>query len=93
MTQRPRVGRVDFGDLRRLSPVSADWGFDRGTPVDRFYIDRFMRDCADDVRGTDRVLAIVIARMTRLRERLEAGGMRQETIKGSVVRFARRIAK
>jgi hypothetical protein len=62
VTQRPRVGRIDFGDLRRVSPVSADWGFDRGTPVDRFYIDRFMRDCAADIRG--RVLEIANPEMT-----------------------------
>lgn len=63
LTQRPRVGRVDFGDLRRLSPISATWGFDRGIPVDRFYIDRFMRACAPDVRG--RVLEIGNPEMTR----------------------------
>jgi SAM-dependent methyltransferase len=62
LTQRPRVGQVDFGDLRRLSPVSASWGFDRGTPVVRFYIDRFMRTCEHDVRG--RVLEIANPEMT-----------------------------
>jgi hypothetical protein len=62
LTRRPRVGRVDFGDLRRLAPISSDWGFDRGTPVDRFYIDQFMRSCAEDVRG--RVLEIANPEMT-----------------------------
>jgi SAM-dependent methyltransferase len=62
LTRRPRIGGVDFGDLRRLAPVSSDWGFDRGTPVDRFYIDRFMRGHADDVRG--RVLEIANPEMT-----------------------------
>jgi SAM-dependent methyltransferase len=28
-----------MGQLRRLTPLSDDWGFDRGRPVDRFYID------------------------------------------------------
>jgi hypothetical protein len=32
---RPRVGQIDFGDLRRLQPISTDWGFDRGTVIDR----------------------------------------------------------
>jgi SAM-dependent methyltransferase len=63
LTQRPRVGRVDFGDLRRLTPVSPDWGFDRGTPVDRYYIDCFMRAGAADVRG--RVLEIANPEMTQ----------------------------
>jgi hypothetical protein len=63
LTQRPRIGRVDFGDLRRLAPVSATWGFDRGMPIDRFYIDRFMRARELDVRG--RVLEIANPEMTR----------------------------
>ena len=62
LTQRPRVGGINFGDLRRLKPISPDWGFDRGTPIDRYYIDRFMRDCATDVRG--RVLEIANPEMT-----------------------------
>jgi hypothetical protein len=62
-TRRPRVGQVDFGDLRRLAPVSSTWGFDRGVPVDRFYIDRFMRSHEQDVRG--RVLEIANPAMTR----------------------------
>jgi hypothetical protein len=48
-TRRPRVGAVDFGDLNRLEPVSRDWGFDRGTPVDRLYIERFLGAHADDI--------------------------------------------
>jgi SAM-dependent methyltransferase len=42
---------VDFGDLRRLTPLSTSWGFDRGEPVDRYYISRFLSRHADDVRG------------------------------------------
>ena len=60
--RRPRVGQVDFGDLRRLAPISSTWGFDRGVPVDRFYIDRFMRRHERDVRG--RVLEIANPAMT-----------------------------
>ena len=56
LTQRPRVGSVDFGDLRRLKPISNHWGFDRGTPIDRFYIDQFMSAQAQAVRG--RVLEV-----------------------------------
>jgi SAM-dependent methyltransferase len=55
-TRSPRVGGVDLGDLDRLTPVSRDWGFDRGTPVDRFYIERFMARHADSIRG--RVLEV-----------------------------------
>jgi SAM-dependent methyltransferase len=63
LIDRPRPGRVDFGDLRRLAPISATWGFDRGTPIDRFYIDRFMQEHAADVRG--RVLEIANPEMTQ----------------------------
>jgi SAM-dependent methyltransferase len=63
LRQRPRVGAVDFGDLRRLQPISNEWGFDRGTPIDRFYIDRFLTAEASAVRG--RVLEIGNADMTR----------------------------
>ncbi|MBA2626109.1 MAG: methyltransferase domain-containing protein [Acidimicrobiia bacterium] len=47
----PRVGRVDWGGLRRLTPVSRENGYERGTPIDRYYIDGFLARHADDVRG------------------------------------------
>ena len=42
--------RARFGDLRRTEPVS-EWGFGRGTPVDRWYIERFLTEHAHLVRG------------------------------------------
>lgn len=45
------VGGVTFGDLRRIDPVSDDWGFDRGTPIDRYYIESFLEKHADDIHG------------------------------------------
>ncbi|MDP9235057.1 MAG: PIG-L family deacetylase [Actinomycetota bacterium] len=53
----PPVGRVRFGSLRRLEPISRDWGFERGRPVDRYYIEGFLADHGDDIRG--RALEIV----------------------------------
>ncbi len=47
----PRVGRVHFGGLRRLTPISRDFGFDRGQPVDRFYIEQFLAGHKTDIRG------------------------------------------
>ena len=35
--ERPR-----WGNLRRLAPFSANYGFDRGTPVDRYYLNGFL---------------------------------------------------
>ena len=32
-----------WGNLRRVRPFSASYGFDRGTPVDRYYLDAFLQ--------------------------------------------------
>ena len=52
----PSSRSVDFGDLGTLEPVSRHWGFDRGRPVDRYYIEAFLERHAEDVRG--RVLEV-----------------------------------
>jgi glycosyltransferase involved in cell wall biosynthesis/peptidoglycan/xylan/chitin deacetylase (PgdA/CDA1 family) len=49
-------GALDWGELRRLEPVSAVWGVDRGKPVDRHYIEAFLERNRSDVRG--RVLEV-----------------------------------
>lgn len=59
----PPVGAVDFGDLRRLTPISRDFGRDRGQPIDRYYIEQFLAQHADDVQG--RVLEIGESTYTR----------------------------
>jgi SAM-dependent methyltransferase len=46
----------DLGDLRRLTPIDPNWGFERGMPLDRVYVERFIGAHARDVRG--RVLEI-----------------------------------
>ena len=38
------------------APLRSEWGFDRGTPLDRFYIERFLESHAADIRG--RVLEV-----------------------------------
>jgi hypothetical protein len=52
----PAVGRVRLGDLDRTSPISRVFGYDRGGPVDRYYIERFLDRHRADIRG--RVLEI-----------------------------------
>ena len=42
-TAIPPVRMVRFGSLRRLAPFSRTFGYDRGQPVDRYYIDAFLR--------------------------------------------------
>ena len=49
--QWPRRGTVNFGDLRRVRPVSVSFGMDRGKAIDRFYIEGFLRDNADCIAG------------------------------------------
>jgi SAM-dependent methyltransferase len=40
-----------LGTLRRISPLSDVYGFDRGTPVDRYYIKQFLTDHRSDIQG------------------------------------------
>lgn len=46
----------DLGDLRRVTPIDPNWGFERGMPIDRVYVERFVGGHAADIRG--RVLEI-----------------------------------
>jgi peptidoglycan/xylan/chitin deacetylase (PgdA/CDA1 family)/glycosyltransferase involved in cell wall biosynthesis len=57
------ISRVERGDLRRVQPLSPRWGLDRGQPIDRHYIERFLERHRADVRG--RVLEVRDARYTR----------------------------
>lgn len=40
-----------WGNLRRTAPFSTHFGFDRGTPVDRYYLDQFLGDHRDLIAG------------------------------------------
>ena len=48
--------RPRWGNLRRVRPFSAHFGFDRGTPVDRYYLHAFLDQHRADITG--RVLEI-----------------------------------
>ena len=52
----PSLGRVKFGDLERSAPIDDNFGYGRGTPVDRYYIAEFLRRYAEDISG--RVLEV-----------------------------------
>jgi SAM-dependent methyltransferase len=58
-----------------MSPVSDEWGFDRGTPVDRHFIEKFLARNAPDIRG--RVLEVMDARYT---ERYGTGVTRSDVL-------------
>jgi SAM-dependent methyltransferase len=40
-----------LGALRGTIPLSQHWGFDRGTPIDRYYIETFLAAHRSDIRG------------------------------------------
>lgn len=58
-----RIIRGSGGYWRRREPVSRLFGFDRGTPIDRHYIEQFLRAHASDIHG--RVLEISDSTYTR----------------------------
>jgi SAM-dependent methyltransferase len=47
---------VRFGSLRRVTPISDSFGYDRGLPIDRYYIERFLQEHSGTIRG--RVLEV-----------------------------------
>jgi SAM-dependent methyltransferase len=47
---------VRLGSLGSTRPVSQEWGYERGQPVDRWYIERFLEEHRGDITG--RVLEV-----------------------------------
>lgn len=47
---------VNVQDLNRIRPVSSNFGWERGMPVDRYYIEKFFRENAELISG--RVLEV-----------------------------------
>jgi SAM-dependent methyltransferase len=56
LTRWPAVGLVRFGSLRRVTPISREFGLERGQCIDRYYIEAFLSRHAADISG--RVLEI-----------------------------------
>lgn len=54
---------VDLGDFWRRTPFNPSSGLDRGTPIDRYYIEHFLDRHRADVRG--RVLEVTDSSYTR----------------------------
>jgi len=64
--RRPRARFLAPLQLLRLArgrPVSESWGWDRGRPIDRYYIEQFLDEHRGDIRG--RVLEVKSADYTR----------------------------
>lgn len=55
-TYIPAIGRINMGDLRRTKPFSKSFGYDRGGPIDRIFIENFLHENAAYIHG--RVLEI-----------------------------------
>jgi SAM-dependent methyltransferase len=51
VTEGHPIGAVRFGDLRRTIPIARNFGFERGQPVDRHYIEAFLQTHASSVGG------------------------------------------
>ena len=58
-----RLRRPSLLRMMGVRPLSTEWGFDRGTPVDRYYIERFLAAHSADIRG--RTLEVKSAEYTR----------------------------
>jgi SAM-dependent methyltransferase len=55
-TEIPDTGEVILGDFNRTSPFSEEFGYDRGGPIDRYYIENFLEKNEALIHG--RVLEI-----------------------------------
>ena len=42
---------VAFDSALRTKPISAKFGFDRGTPIDRYYIEKFLQNNSGHIQG------------------------------------------
>ena len=47
----PSIGKVNMGDLARTEPFSRAFGYDRGGPVDRYYIEEFLEKNSVLIKG------------------------------------------
>ena len=56
--------KVYFNDFTRVDPVSSVFGCDRGTPIDRYYIENFLDENRHFIKG--RIIEIAEDRYSRL---------------------------
>jgi len=52
LKRRPAVGKVRFGELRRLQPIDRIFGMNWGQPIDRYFIEKFLAQYSTDIKGT-----------------------------------------
>lgn len=47
----PVKGTINWGDLKREYPICQAFGLTRGTPVDRYYLSKFINEIKGEIRG------------------------------------------
>jgi SAM-dependent methyltransferase len=47
----PPQGKINWGDFGLVKPFSDSFGFDRGGPVDRYYIENFLESQSPHIKG------------------------------------------
>jgi glycosyltransferase involved in cell wall biosynthesis len=52
LVKRATKRGINFGSFGETEPISRDFGFSRGLPIDRFYIERFLSANSSSIRGT-----------------------------------------
>lgn len=51
-SDRPKgLAKVELGDFNRVRPISSVFGLDRGEPIDRYYIERFLAGHREAIAG------------------------------------------
>jgi len=43
--------KIIFNDLKKIEPISRQLGFDRGTPIDRYYTEKFLSKYSNLIKG------------------------------------------
>lgn len=51
LSDRYKKKRINWGTLRHVTPVSERYGYDRGLPIDRYYIEKFLEKNKADIKG------------------------------------------
>lgn len=46
-----KASKPSWTDLRRTQPISRKFGFERGTPIDRYYIEKFLQENRQFIKG------------------------------------------
>ncbi len=47
----PQIAEICFGSLNRTSPIDRNSGWERGQPIDRYYIEKFLDKYREDIKG------------------------------------------